>query len=311
MSLYTVVGDPHAKPDNLNKIDQLFDKIEELGNPCILLGDLLDTKEMVRGRCINKYIERLGNSSLKFFILVGNHDWFNLECEAHSLEPLKLLSNVTIIDKPMEFKHFVALPYIHDREVLSQKVLTLCDKNKALFCHVDMVNFDYGNGYMSEHGLTVKDFKKYPMVISGHYHKAQSEENFTYLGTPFSHSFGESNQIKYIGIYNTETNWLDLLETNFPKHITIEIEAAVDVRTNLNPNDYNRVIIKGVKEDIARVPRIAGVKYIEKLTPSENSGIVIGENLTPTAQFELWAKEVKKFSPDLIKKGLEILKDVQ
>ena len=311
MSLYTIIGDPHAKPDNLDKIDQLFDKIEELGNDCIILGDLLDTKEVVRGKCLNKYIERIKQSTHKFYLLVGNHDWFNLSCEAHSLEPLKLLDNVVVVDNPLETQDFIAIPYMHDKEKLSQIVATFVTKKKPLFCHVDMMNFDYGNGFISEHGLTVKDFKGYPMVISGHYHKAQSEENFTYLGTPFSHSFGESNQEKYIGVYDSDNNHLDLFETNFPKHITVEIEAAVDVRTNLNPNDYNRVIIKGNKEDIARVPRISGIKYIERLTRASNSGIVIGEGLTPMSQFELWAKEVKKFSPDLIKKGLEILKDVQ
>lgn len=67
----TVVGDPHAKPNNLDKITQLFDHIEELGNTCIILGDLLDTKELVRGRCLNHYFHRFEKSSLNFIVLTS------------------------------------------------------------------------------------------------------------------------------------------------------------------------------------------------------------------------------------------------
>ena len=61
---FTIVGDPHAKPGNLNKINHLFDMVETLGNTVIWLGDFLDTKEIIRGKCLNLIHRRLSESKL-------------------------------------------------------------------------------------------------------------------------------------------------------------------------------------------------------------------------------------------------------
>lgn len=307
MTLYTVIGDPHAKPDNLDKINTLFDIIEDLGNECIILGDLLDTKEVVRGKCLNTYINRISGSKLHFNLLVGNHDWFNLQCEEHSLEPLRHLRNAAIIDSHIIHKALAFAPFTSNLELFREWVLK--SKDKTLFCHADIFGFDYGNGHISDHGLTLKDFKDVKQVISGHYHAYQKKDNVIYLGTPFSHSFGESNQIKYIGLWDSETGELELLESPFPKHVTIELNCGSDALPNIKAEDYNRVILTGTQEQINKVPKTEGVRYIER--PSEASRVIIvDETQSPEVQFSKWAKDIKGYSAEIVKTGLEILSNV-
>lgn len=306
--MWTVIGDPHAKPDNLDKINQLFDIIEDLGNDCIVLGDLLDTKELVRGKCLNTYVTRLSASKLNFIILVGNHDWFNLECKEHSLEPLKALPNVRIIDKPTKIKGLGwFLPYMKLDAL--KDFLNAFKKDTTLFCHIDLIGFDYGNGHLSQEGLDQKELLgKYP-VISGHYHKYQLSNNITYLGTPFSHSFGESNQIKYIALFEPSTQALQLLETPFQQHITTFLNTDENPSFFIRDNNFHRVVLKGNVESIKNYPRIPGVKYIEQPDTLKKAAVV-NETQSPEIQFSKWSKEIRNYTDEVVLKGLGILKDV-
>jgi DNA repair exonuclease SbcCD nuclease subunit len=308
----SLVGDPHAKPDNLDKINTLFDYIEGLGNPTIWLGDLLDTKEMVRGKCLNTYIRRFNESKLKHYVLVGNHDWFNLECKDHSLVPLMGLQNVVVIDSPRSFifgEYKCRLyPYIHDQNILRADIKKT--DAQVIFGHFDIKNFDYGNGLVSTDGLEVSDFKG-KNVVSGHYHKYQKVNKITYLGTPFSHSFGEANQQKFIGIYHLDekTPILDLIETPFPRHISLEVNAAERSEVDSSGKDIYRVVLSGSQEEINRFRKSDGVKYIERPITSEKE-VVVSEADAPEIQFRKWATDIKGYSDEVVSLGLEVLADV-
>jgi hypothetical protein len=307
VSAYTVIGDPHAKPNNLDKINTLFDIVEDLGLPTIWLGDLLDTKEVVRGKCLNTYIRRFRESKLQHYVLVGNHDWFNLDCKEHSLEPLKALPNVRVVDDffILDKGQTVLLAYKHNQDLLKAHFSNY--KGKTVFCHADIRGFDYGNGLVSTDGLELADVDGVN-VISGHYHKFQEIGNVTYLGTPFSHSFGESNQDKYIAIFRPGQK-LELIETPFPKHVTLELDCSKYDGHEAPQDDYMRVILRGTQEEIDRVMRFDEVKYIEQPTAAAKAA-TINESESPEVQFSKWAKDIKGYSDEILKLGLEVLSDV-
>jgi DNA repair exonuclease SbcCD nuclease subunit len=313
MSKYTIIGDPHAKPDNLDKIEKLFNIVESHNNSTIWLGDFLDTKEVIRGKCLNFLYKKLKESKLQHYIIVGNHDYFNLECEDHSLALLKELDNVVIVDEPVfiEDNKISMIPYIHDMAKL-KATIKKCYSNSTLFAHLELKGFDFGNGHMCDSGLTERSFATFRRTISGHFHKYQIKRNLMYLGTPFSHSFGESNQIKYIGIYDLESDSLDLIETDFPRHVTLEVNC--DIFTSEQgyeeSNDYIRVILNGTQENIDRFDRSSypeTTKFIERPTDNELIKATIDETLDNTVKFQQWATEIKGLDPETIKLGTEIL----
>lgn len=322
---WTVLGDPHLKPENIDKIQTLFDIAEELGNPVLILGDLLDTKEVVRSRCLNLVYDRLKRSRLQFTILVGNHDWHNLQCEDHSLRILSELPNTRIVDRPTRLKmgahSALLMPYYHDVAQF-EAVLDSEEPCELLVMHQGVSGFDYGNGRIAEQEegvIPLRLLKRFKKVISGHFHAYQEKGNLVFLGTPFSHSFGESNQEKYIGIFHEDSLELELIETPFPRHVTIELacgeelaDSPLGAAINHRPRDLIRAVLTGSQESILRFPvgEYPTVKFIEKpdLSVSE---ISVSETDSNELKFKKWAEEIKGLDPETIALGLEILGDLK
>lgn len=315
---FTIIGDPHVKPTNLDLFKELTEKVELFGNSAIWLGDLLDTKELIRGRCLNAWFEYFATSKLKHVVLVGNHDWFNLECNEHSLNILKTLPNVDVIDTPTYLPTGLGfIPYMHDMDLL-KKALRKMPKNTILFGHLEINNFDYGTGIMCTNGLTPTSLKKFKKVISGHFHKYANYKNIMYLGTPFSHSFGESNQTKYLATLTISEEGnpnISLIETTFPRHITVELDCDSkefpDFIRNIRAGDLVRVILKGAKSSIAAFRRedYANYKIIWIERPSDEAEFSdIADTLSNEKQFELWAKTSGKLDSSTIELGLQILR---
>lgn len=324
-NIYTIIGDPHAKPANLEKIAKLQQNVEELGNTCIWMGDMLDTKEVIRGKALNVWLEYFSKSKIFHYVLVGNHDWFNLQCEDHSLQALKSLDNVLVIDKTFELgdsSGVFAMPYLPPDKTTEE--LKKLPEGSTLLCHIDTVGFDYGNGHVSSEGVSLKDLKKFKRVISGHYHKFQEKANLTYIGTPFSHSFGETDQIKYIGILEVEQDRLEVVETTFPRHKTVEFDCdglnehkehwIIDLDKPDAKDHLYRVILTGKQENIDRFPRDMyknfNVKWVTKPSDFQLNDVKIEESTSNEAQFSSWAKEVAKLDEETISLGLKIMEDV-
>jgi len=321
----TIVGDPHARPDNLEtKIKPLTQIVEDLGNDVVWLGDMLDTKEIVRGSCLNFWYNYFKNSKLNHVVLVGNHDWFNLDCKAHSLEPLKALLNVQIIDKPTVIGSYGFLPFYPTNESFL-KALKQVLKTEVVFIHQGINGFDYGNGHRETHGIDPEFLRGVnPLLISGHFHSYQRDDKLIYLGSPFTHAFGETNPYtKYVGTYSGTV--LQLHETKFPRHVTgtinadapttkgytleQQIEALLEMM--FSSNDHVRAIVEGSKENVTLYSKtikafMPGIKVVEN--PKINARtLVIDEKDSNMVKFKKWATDVKKLDKEVLKRGLDIL----
>ena len=323
----TIVGDPHVTHANLDKIDKLFNLIENQGNDCIILGDLFDTKEIVRGKCLNVVIKNLKRSKLHFYILVGNHDWFNLDCQEHALETLKELHNVTIVDRPLNInfdsRSALLVPFYSNLAKLKTCLTEAVEGGTDfLFMHQGVIGFDYGNGYVADgrgHGeMAAGSFKGFERVISGHFHKYAEDENLTFLGTPFSHSHGESDQRKFIAVLDTLPNTLELLETPFPRHRTIRFVCSPKstnemLAAQLVTKDIFRVILMGTELDIKLIDqsRFPGVKFIEEPNDIEQAeGVSFSDTDSNEQKFINWATEIKALDEDTVAMGLKLLEEV-
>lgn len=317
----TIVGDPHCKQDNMDKIRQLFHDVEQLGNPVVWLSDMLDSKEIIRGKCLNLLYDLFKQSKLQHYLLVGNHDYFNNDCVDHSLRVLGQLPNVTINENNPHLwpEEFAAINYCGNPDIFKEEVEHARDTGrKILFIHQGINGFDFGNGFIEENGVDPEIFKPFDLVIAGHFHRYQTRDNLIYLGSPFSHNFGETNQVKYIGVLDMGTQELELKVTKFPRHMTYDIDADKEIIPDdlidigdFNQENHNRVIITGKKENVNRVSSrvqevLPWVKIICRPTDEVYDGI-IDESQTNIAKFVTWATEIKRLDPATVDLGKEIL----
>jgi DNA repair exonuclease SbcCD nuclease subunit len=318
---FTIIGDPHLTSRVLDKGKQLFNIVENLGNPCIWLGDLLHNKEVIRGKCLNLWFDYFKTSTLKHYIIVGNHDWFNHECEDYSLRTLTALPNVIIFDKVnLDYSPFVFIPYIHESSKIKMILKTISTES-VVIGHFDVAGYDYGNGHVCKEGLNHEDLAPFKRVISGHFHKMQQTGSFLYLGTPFSHSFGEANQNKGIAIYTPETDELNILPTNFPRHVSLKLDLSKSSSSEVlnhfieqNKTNIIRVQLFGSTPQCASFDKTPyehmQIKW-ENKSLDDNQEFSVDESLDNKTQFMDWATGIKKLDSDTVKLGLEILETLK
>lgn len=317
--LITIVGDIHTSLNNLDKVEKLFNDIEEIGLEVIHLGDIFNDKAIIRAECLNLVYEKLKKSKLKHTILIGNHDLINLQSKEHSLETLKELSNVNIIDSLQICGGMSFIPYIHDLAEFRTE-LDKVPRGHILFIHQGVNDFDYGNGIIEEKGIDFSEFKEFPLVIAGHFHKYAKKDNLVYLGTPFSQNFGETNQDKKVAILNTENLFLKYIPTDFPRHMTLELDlAAIKDSTSLDARlfeagidkarDLIRVVLSGTEEALLKFDRSSypNIKFIEKCKELASDEVKISETSSNSDQFLMWCK-TNALKKEIIELGLEILK---
>lgn len=252
--------DIHLKQSNLEITSKLFNllenKIKELGaENLIITGDINDSKSIIRSESFIQFQEFLQKVDVNIFLLVGNHDMHNTRRPelGHSLELFKVLDKVKVIDKPTLITPDIKfVPYIHDPMELKKEITK--DSVKYLFCHNGILGATMNDvGTKDETSISSENFNSIMQVFCGHYHNFhQLGENITYLGSPFSHSFAESNTEKYIAFIDFEKDGVEYIPTNLRKHITIQLDSTVENNLDslkFSEDDIVRIVISGPKEN--------------------------------------------------------------
>ncbi len=171
-------------------------RADKLKVPLFIGGDLNDTKAIIRAEVANMLLFTFAEyANVQVYILVGNHDLINEKAFEHGLQYLNN-EHVHIIDRPVSImldKTLVkCIPYQTSNEVFTSIVSQKYDSEKLIFMHQGVqgaVMGDYVQDKSSVHPDVLKDHK----VYSGHYHRHQTVGTVTYIGSPYTISFGESS----------------------------------------------------------------------------------------------------------------------
>lgn len=321
MSDSLIVGDLQMKRENLQECASLFAQVENLAkernvNTVYWLGDMLDRRGLIEAECLNALFSYFASSKLYHNIIVGNHDLISIHSTQSALEPLKALPYVNVYDRPGQIGNMLVLPYYRNPKNFLDDIaiwLPRLPKDPILLCHQGIKEFTIGSGYTEDEAVEVKDLEAFKLVVAGHYHTPMNKANVVYLGSPFSHSFGESNEEKRLGILNNQTGELEYIPTNMRQHYTHEISLDMpdsEYFANLNMNDLHRFIITGTEAQIKEFQKnhqpISGIKYIYR-QQGDNTNVVISETLTNHDKWIKWAKDIKQLDETVVTAGLELL----
>lgn len=211
------VGDPHAKVNNLEEMERLFDFVMETATThrvdrIEILGDLFHTHAVLRLEVQEFWATQLDRLSSSFLtiVLVGNHDIsgnYNSNFSSLSLFKNVCPHNLHIIDEPRLFNGaFGYLPYIHDHKIFIDSANALADKGaKVLVCHQTLQGSRYESGFYASDGVPTGEWSaRFNHIISGHIHSEQSFENVLYPGTARWDGIVDANIRKGIWIYEHE-----------------------------------------------------------------------------------------------------------
>lgn len=263
-----LISDVHYTPATLElahkSLCMALSKAETLRVPLVIAGDLLDTKDIIRGVCANSLIYTLSCATVPVFILVGNHDRLNEKGKDHALNFLSPYA--TIINCPTAVKkldvHF--LPYFSSGEEL-QKVLNILPKGSQIIIHQGVQTAYMGHYQQDKSSLPKEAFADF-RVISGHYHRRQDIRcgrprkggvgMFSYIGNPYTLSYGEASDPEKGFQILHDDGLLEFVPTGLRKHVVVEYTWEGPIpQVTAHSDDLLWLKVTGPASEITNVPK--------------------------------------------------------
>jgi DNA repair exonuclease SbcCD nuclease subunit len=167
-----IIGDIHYNLQTLPLADASLRMAIRIANdlnvPCIVNGDLHDTKAILRAECVNAILSttQLAN---EIIINVGNHDLINERGEDNAL---KFLASSTYLNTVItEYPNFRVIPYYADVAAL-RTALASIPHGKPLILHQGLTGAHMGEYMQDKSALNPSDLASFRTILS-HYHRRQ------------------------------------------------------------------------------------------------------------------------------------------
>jgi len=202
---YSEVFFPYVLENNIDRI--------------IHLGDVFDNRKFINFKSLNRYrksfLDKLRKHGIHMNVILGNHDtFFKNTNELNSLKELlgHYMDEVTIHTEPeildLDGLQFGMLPWVcpenHDRSMEFIRTAK-CD---ILGSHLELSGFEMMRGIKNTHGMSPDHFKRFEMVLSGHYHVKSTMENITYLGSQMEFFWSDAHDDKFFHVLDTSNREL-------------------------------------------------------------------------------------------------------
>ncbi len=216
----------------------------------IFLGDVFDKRRSINLKILENVYKNFGNNDFEHLLLLGNHDvYYKNDNAINSLDILFPNSKVfTTLPTEIDIgnKKFLMVPWIN-KENYEKSLKIIKDSTADYLCgHLDMAGIELIRGFVSEiDSVPQKILQKFDRVFSGHYHLFSEKENIMYFGSLCQLTWNDYKEKKYIGIFDSEKDELELVENPLTYFEKIKIKDDKDiVQIRLNIEQYKDKMIK-------------------------------------------------------------------
>jgi len=270
-----VISDIHFNINTLELATQALEHAittaEQLNIPLIVAGDLHDTKAIVRAEVANVLCKTFKHTTTPCYIISGNHDRISEKHEEHGLNYLRPYADIVDTSTGININgiNLELLPYFHDLDYL-QTYLKVIPKGTITIMHQGFQGAWMGDYIQDKTSLPLSAVE-HLKVITGHYHKHQTLGTVTYIGSPYTITFGEANDGDkgYLVLHSDGSYDRKILKLR--KHVIIEgigdeegflLEwAKIE---ELQPEDLVWVKIKGPKSCLDKINKVEFGKAVLK-----------------------------------------------
>ena len=237
-----ILGDTHfgARGDSLDfhaHFKRFYDEvffpylIENNINVVFQLGDLFDRRKFINFNSLYQskeyFFDKLVQHNITMYALVGNHDIaYKNTLEVNSPELLlKEYSNI-IITK--DFQTYIiddipidCVPWLCDdnEQEIFQKMKD--SKSQICFGHFEIAGFEMDRGNVCNEGIDKASLSKYDVVLSGHFHHKSTNDNITYVGTPYEMTWADYQDAKGFHIFDTSTREMEFVRNPYSMFVKL------------------------------------------------------------------------------------------
>jgi len=239
----------------LNKTIEYFNKLfDYIDNNNIteiyILGDFLDDRREINILVLNhiyEFLNKLEDKKIPTYYILGNHDiFYKNSIEVNGIEPLlKNFNYQKIISEPTRMGNDVLIPWINrsNKDNIKKYLQSIKNKEDVIvyghFSFNELISFIKEND--DENFETLKFFRKFKKVYSGHYHINTSLNNITYLGSIIDFQWGE--ELSEHGFYVLDNDNEIFIKNENPIHIKYEVTLKDDLFKILNECENKEIKI--------------------------------------------------------------------
>lgn len=198
----------------------------------IHLGDYYEHRKYVNFKALEHnrkiFLEKLREHNIHMDIIPGNHDVFykntNELCSlkelmGHYTDVVKIHMDPTIL--PFGDLRIALIPWINTENYSdTMKFIKDC-KAPIIAGHFEFSGFEMYKGIPNPHGMDTSDFKRFEMVLSGHFHTKSHRENIHYLGSQMEFTWGDCDDAKYFHVLDTRTRELTPVRNPYTLHTKV------------------------------------------------------------------------------------------
>lgn len=293
---YTEVFFPYLKDNNIKEIYQL--------------GDLFDRRKYVNfytlSECRDYFFDVIQSLGITLHVLVGNHDIFWRESLSVNSPDLLLkdYNNIILHDKPTEVKvgclTFDVIPWICKENEEACYNFISNSNNQYCMGHFEIAGFQMYKGIDSHDGISPEIFKKYNLVLSGHYHHRSRIGSIQYVGTPMEHTWADFEDARGFHILDTNTREMEFIQNPYTMFTKLYYDDTKEVVYNsadfenkhlklivVNKTDYyafDQFVEKIYKANPLELKIIEDLSEFETTTPDDND-IDLEDTMTLLSQY--------------------------
>lgn len=202
------IGDPHLKINRFDLAKSFLDWLnnliaEQKPDLVVNLGDTFDTHAVLRSEVMCEFMAHVSKvlaQDIPYVYLLGNHDMYKPnDSKYHAMLPFKgKIDNFHVVDEIQELFGMTFVPYQYNGANFPKQTLPI------VVAHQTFLGADYGPIRATE-GVDANGISGCDLIISGHIHTKSVLGSVLYVGSPFSQSAADVDQVKGITILDTDT----------------------------------------------------------------------------------------------------------
>jgi len=300
----------------LNNLDKWLDMMEDYfynsfipyirenakpGDILIHCGDLYDNRTsipIIASYKAEKILLEL-SQILPLHIIVGNHDlWNKGSNDINSVRLFNHVDNVNVYTETttieVDGQRLVLMPWVEKRLDMIKEITN--NQGDYLFCHSDLNGCRMHLNSVAHRNadkIDVDEFRKYKHVFSGHIHIRQTNENFSFIGSPYQMDRNDMGDQKGITILDLNSDKIDFVPNTYSpifRKFRVVNEDDIDKLDELRgTKDYidlaisNNLLINNRKlrrklEVMLEKGNFASVEYIDDITKDLVDGEEVNES---------------------------------
>ncbi len=273
------------------------------GDILIHCGDLYDNRTsipIIASYKAEKILLEL-SKILPLHIIVGNHDlWNKGSNDVNSVRLFNYVDNVNVYTETnsivIDGKKLVLMPWVEKRVDMISEIKN--NPGDYLFCHSDLNGCRMHLSSVAHRNadkIDVDEFGGYKHVFSGHIHITQTNNNFSFIGSPYQMDRNDMGDQKGITILDLTTGKIDFSPNKYSpvfRKVSVLKEEDVDGLDELTGSkDYidlsisNSLLISNRKlrrklETLLEKGGFSSVEYIDDIVKSQEEMDIIKESIS-------------------------------